>query len=56
MIAEEAEATFDPADESLVWVFLQTERPNIWLTHLHCAAQLPAGRGEDEDVVHEADM
>jgi hypothetical protein len=32
VIAKKVEAAFDPADEGLVGMFLQTQTPNIWLT------------------------
>ena len=32
MVAEKVEATLDPADERLVWVFSSPSMPSIWLT------------------------
>ena len=56
MVAQKVEAALDPADEGLVGVLLQIERLQRLVDHLHRAAQLPAGRRENEDVVHEADV
>jgi hypothetical protein len=56
MIAEEIEATFDFADEDFVDVLFQTGRRQCLVDRLHRTAQMPAGRGEDENVVHEADI
>ncbi len=51
MVAKTVEAAFDPADESLVWVFLQPERPQHLIDGLHRTTQLPACRGENESVL-----
>src|SRR5207237_7008664 len=41
------------ADERLVGVLLQPEHPQRLVDDLHRTAQLPAGRSEDENVVHD---
>ena len=56
VVAEKVETAFYTADESLVWVLLQAQRPEHLVDYLHRAAQLPAGRRENEDVIHKADI
>ena len=56
MVAEKVETAFYTADEILVWVLLQAQRPEHLVDYLHRAAQLPAGRRENEDVIHKADI
>jgi hypothetical protein len=53
VIAEEIKAAFDPPMKVLSGCFSELSAPSIWSTTF-TAPQLPAGRGEKDDVIHEA--
>jgi hypothetical protein len=55
-MAEEVEAPADAAHESLVGVLPHFQFRHRFIDAFHCRTKLPASRGEDHPIVHEADV
>jgi len=56
MVAKEVETSFYPADERLVRVLLQSQRPQYLVDRLHRPAQLPARWRKNKKAIHEPDI
>lgn len=53
MVTEPVEAFFDAADEGFVGMLFQVELVQEPVQLRHSPAQLPAGSGQDQEIIHE---